>query len=193
MAELDGSETGSSDGHSVRRSRFSFFSTWTPSHVSSRSRASVSEVGEDAFSEAGSYRAHEQHTSANAPAAGLSPPPSVARGVPQHGWGHSREVSDLSLDDRRPVTQLARSDSGVSALTTSPIDTAPVPHVRGGESPRRIRSSGFGGLRILSIFPARRSSRTVRNSAVGGGGGNRFSVAELEGDTFFVPGRDPLP
>lgn len=180
VAELDGSETGSSDGRSVRRSRFSFFSTWSPSHASSRSRASVSDLGEDTFSDAGSYRSREQHTYANAPAVGLSHPPSVARGV-LHGRGHSREVSDLSLDDGS-VMQLARSDSSVSALT-APVDT--VPNVRGGEA----RRSGIGGLRILSIFPSKRSSRPVRNSTAGG----RFSIAELEGDTFFVPGRDPLP
>lgn len=185
-AELDGSEARGFNGRSTRRSNISLSSsTWTPSHVSAGSVTSVSDLGEDAHSEAGSYRRPGQHASANSLAAarGLSPPPSVAKGV-QRNWFSPDDVTGGSLDDHyQPpgTSQITRSGSGAGAV--------PGVLVPGRGRETQEVSPGIGGLRVLSIFSGKRSSRTTRKSFFS----TRFSVAELEGDTFFVPGREPYP
>lgn len=176
-AELDGSVAGGSDGHRSRRSNLSFSSLWAPSSVSSRSRTSVSQLGEDGISEAGSYQEADLHTSAGSLPTGLSPPPTAVKGQ-QRDWNQWHPIPDASLGDE-PGSQLARSDSGASALGAP---SGGVPSVVGYES----RNVGTGGLSRPSMITARTSSRTVRVSASGA----RFSVAELEGDSFFVPVRE---
>lgn len=180
VAELDSSMAGVSDRRSSRRSNFSLSSFWAPSSVSSRSRTSVSELGKDAISEVGTYRGREQHMSTDSFSAGLFPPPSIAKGE-QRGWNQWNNMPGTSPDGNSD-SQLARSDSGASTPGAPSNAVSSVP----GQGPQDV---GAGGLRIVSIFPEKTSNRTVRNSASGG----RFSAAELEGDTFYVPGREPAP
>lgn len=178
ISELDGSEEASLDGGNPRRSTISRFSVSLPSRLSLRSRTSVSELAEDTFSEAGSYQQLGQRISAFTIATGLCPPPSVVK-AEQRQW---QDAPGASLDDKPGGWQLGRLHRSASAQET-PSDTGS--SAFGHES----QDVGTGGLRIVSIFPASSSSRVVRDSA----SGDRFSVAELEGDSFFIPGREPAP